>query len=99
MTIPTLQDCAARLNVDAPALAPFYDAAVRQQCEACTFQVSPGDPALAEALHRRVANLWASKAHTLGVLDTGSDLGVQYVPQYDPVIDALERHARQIAIA
>jgi hypothetical protein len=45
---------------------------------------------LAEALIRRVANLWASKAHTLGVLNTGTDFGVAYVPRYDPIFDDLE---------
>lgn len=80
-----------------PAFAKIYAAAVRQQAEACI--VDPDDPALAEALYRRVANLWASKAHTLGVLNTGFELGVQYVPNYDPIVDQLERHARRIAIA
>lgn len=98
-TRPTLDEVAARLGVDPSDvdLAGMYDAAMGQQNNHCT--VDPYTPELAEAFYRRVANLWTSKAHTLGVLDTGSEYGVQYVPRYDPMVDQLEGSARHIPIA
>lgn len=91
---PTLQESADRLQADEtdPIFASCYQAAVASQDADC--EVSAYDARLREALERRVANLWTSKAHTMGVLDTGSDFGVSYVPQYDPVVDALERPYR-----
>ena len=95
---PTVAEVAARiLGADETALLPLYEAAWAQQCHYCC--VDPYHPDLAEALHRRVANLWASKAHTLGVLDTGNDFGVQYVPRYDPTVEALEGPHRRIPVA
>ena len=95
---PTVAEVAARiLGADETALLPLYEAAWAQQCHYCC--VDPYHPDLAEALHRRVANLWASKAHTLGVLDTGNDFGVQYVPRYDPMVEALEGPHRRIPVA
>ena len=91
---PTLAEAAARLRADDtdPVFVACYESAVAQQATVC--DVSAYNAALFEACHRRIANLWASKSHTLGVLDTGTDFGVQYVPQYDPMLDALERPYR-----
>ena len=95
---PTLAQVVARIpGGTEDAVRPLYDAAWAQQCHYCC--VDPYHPDLAEALIRRVANLWASKAHTLGVLDTGTEFGVQYVPRYDPVVDALEGPHRKIPVA
>ncbi len=97
-TVPTADEVAARLNVQAADLAGFYDAAVEQQGSECFVQsYSFG---LREALIRRVANLWVSKSHTLGVLDTGNEgFGVSYVPRYDPIIDSLELpHRRETVV-
>ena len=92
---PTLQESATRLGADVsdPVFVSCFEAAVLSQdmdCNTLTY-----DERLREALVRRVANLWASKAHTLGVLDTGADFGVSYVPQYDPVVDNLEAPYRK----
>ena len=95
---PTPTDVAARIvGADAQTILPLYEAAWAQQCHYCC--TDPYHPDLAEALHRRVANLWSSKAHTLGVLDTGNDFGVQYVPRYDPMVEALEGPHRFIPVA
>jgi hypothetical protein len=95
---PTLAEVAARIPGGDPGqVRPLYDAAWEQQCHHC--YTNPYHPDLAEALHRRVANLWASKGHTLGVLDTGTDFGVQFVPRYDPVIEALEGPHRRMVVA
>lgn len=92
---PTLQESADRLQADPsdPVFSSCHAAAILSQdmdCHTLTY-----DSRLREALERRVANLWASKAHTLGVLDTGADFGASYVPQYDPVVDGLERPYRK----
>lgn len=94
VTPPTLQESADRLRVDEtdPVFVSCYQAALASQQQDC--RTDEYDARLREAMERRVANLWASKAHTLGVLDTGSDYGVSYVPQYDPVVDSLERPHR-----
>ena len=95
---PTLAQVVARIpGGTEDAVRPLYDAAWAQQCHYCC--VDPYHPDLAEALIRRVANLWASKAHTLGVLDTGNDFGVQYTPRYDPMIENLEGPHRKIPVA
>ena len=95
MEAPTLQESADRLGVDDTDLVfrSCYEAAVLSQDMDC--HTLTRDARLNEALERRVANLWASKAHTLGVLDTGADFGASYVPQYDPVVDGLERPYRK----
>lgn len=92
--VPSITEAADRLQADELDLTfvHCYEAAVASQSEDCDVTVYGWR--LAEALHRRVANLWASKAHTLGVMDTGPDFGVSYVPQYDPVVDGLERPFR-----
>ena len=97
--VPTLDEVAGRLGVDPadPALGSCYAAAVEQQQQHC--DTSTYTDSLAEALYRRAANLWASKAHLLGVLDTGFEFGVQYVPRYDPVVDQLEGPWRLVGIA
>lgn len=93
-TVPTLAEAAARLKADESdaVFVSCYSAAIAKQGEDC--DVSMYTETLREAAFRRVANLWASRAHTLGVLDTGSDYGLQYVPRYDPVLDDLERPYR-----
>jgi hypothetical protein len=108
MPLPTVQQAAERhgVNLQAtpgdPTVETFeriYGAALAGQAADCT-TVDPDDDRMGEALLRRVGNLWASKAHTLGVLDTGfGELGVQFVPSSDPVVDQLEHHVRTIAVA
>jgi hypothetical protein len=97
--VPTLVEVAARLGVpaDDPDLGLMYAAAVEAQAAYCLIEVYTDG--LAEALYRRAANLWASRTHTLGILDTGLDVGVGYVPRYDPVLDALEGPWRIVAVA
>lgn len=95
---PPIDVCAERIGeLVSPDLHAMYNAAIEQQCAAC--YTDPYTVALGEALIRRVANLWSTRAHTLGVMDTGFDLGVQYTPIFDPTIDALERPFRKIAVA
>jgi len=96
---PTVDEICARLSVPAgnPMVAEMRLAAIGQQDSDCL--TDPFTDQLREALFRRTANLWASKAHTLGILDTGLDLGVAYVPRYDPVIDSLEGPFRRIPVA
>ena len=98
MTAPTLAEVVARIpGGSEDAVRPLYDAALAQQCHYCC--ISPYHPDLAEALQRRVANLWASRGHTNGVLDTGTDLGVQYLPRWDPMVETLEGPHRFIPVA
>lgn len=93
-TRPTLDQVAAQLGADPtdPRLVLAYDAAVFVQEHVC--HVDPYTPGLAEALHRRVGFLWASRAHTLGVLDTGTEYGTSYMPMYHPDWDMLEGPSR-----
>lgn len=97
--VPTLSQVAAGLHADESdaRLQECYAAAVQTQARDCNVLIYTED--LAEALHRRVGRLWGTKAHTLGVLDTGPDYGVQYTPRYDPIVDELEapyRHERTV---
>lgn len=98
--VPTAVECAARYGIGAADTELFdgmYRAAVEHQAQYCDVDVySDG---LAEALYRRVGNLWASKAHTLGIMDTGLDGMITYVPRYDPVVDGLEGPWRRIPVA
>jgi hypothetical protein len=90
VAIPSIESVAQDVGVD-PADSRFveiYNTAVHNQARDC--DVSDYTEDLAEALYRRVNRLWSSKAHSLGVLDTGPDYGVQYVPRYDPILDELE---------
>lgn len=95
--VPTVAQVAARFGVPTDQIEGFYGAAVSQQEDEC--YTDNYSPALAEALYRRVGNLWGSKAHTMGILDTGADYGVQYVPQYDSTIENLEGTRRRIPVA
>ena len=95
--VPTVDEVAARLGTTSEAIAGFYGAAVSQQEDDCYTDAYTA--ALAEALYRRTANLWGSKAHTLGVLDTGADFGVSFVPQYDSTVENLEGTRRRIPVA
>jgi hypothetical protein len=94
---PTVAEVAGRIvGADEQTILPLYEAAWHQQCELCC--VDPYSPDLAEALHRRVGDLWASKAHTFGVLDTGSDFGVQTTPYFNSEIERLEGPHRKIPV-
>lgn len=100
MTVrPSVADFAARVGVPEtdPRLPGLLDAALLVQSRVC--ETVPFDAALHEAALRRAAFLWASVGHTLGVLDTGTDYGVQYLPLYHPDWDALEVGRRNIVVA
>lgn len=90
VAVPTLEEVAADLGVDPSdeRFVKIYETGVKQQGRDC--DVSDYSEDLAEALYRRVGRLWGTKGHTLGVLDTGTDFGVQYTPRYDPIVDELE---------
>jgi hypothetical protein len=95
VAVPTPEEIAAELGVDSTDTRYMrcYDAGVARQAVECV--TDPYEADLAEALFRRVANLWASKAMTLGTLNTGTDYGIQYVPRYDPILDNLENPYRR----
>lgn len=96
---PSVADLAERLGVPPadPRLPGFLAAALLVQSRVC--ETDPYDEGLREAALRRAAFLWASTAHTLGALDTGTDYGVQYLPMYHPDWDLLEIGRRVVVVA
>lgn len=87
--VPTLGDVETRYpqwagDTDLPELLA---AALDQQAQRCDVATYTTD--LREAALRRVANMKASRAHTLGTIST-PDYGVQYLPQRDAETDRLE---------
>ena len=96
---PTEAQVAERLGLDPSdaRLPGIREAALLVQSRVC--EVDPFDAGLYEAALRRAAFLFSSMPHTLGVLDTGTDYGVQYLPLYHPDWDALEVGRRKIVVA
>lgn len=97
---PTLDEVAVRLGADPldARLPAVREAALETQASVCTSGL-PYDASMHEAALRRAAFLWGSMPHTLGVLDTGTDLGAQYLPMYHPDWDMLEAPHRSIVVA
>ena len=88
---PTLEAVAARIGGDPSSVVvqAIYDATMSHVRESGRFVCDPWTPAHTEYVYRIAGNLWASKAHTLGVVDTGGDVGPVLTPRYDPVADRL----------
>lgn len=97
-SVPTVTDVETRYpqwagDTDLPDLLLAAIDQQAQRCDATTFTVD-----LREAVLRRVANMKAARAHTLGTINT-PDYGVQYLPQRDAETDRLEQDYRHGSFA
>ena len=94
---PTVEEAAERVGASPtdPLLPGLLTSALNTQAKVCDCTTDPYTAELHEAALRRFAFLWASKPHTLGVLEV-NDFGTQYMPLYHPDWDLLEFDRRTI---